>query len=358
MGMIKSFKNSDWYKDRYGENAGVERLVELLKKNNGHYIFSYSRHDRQLIEVRGTGNLLRGKGRNREYDIETRRFEIGHRQGKPVTDWVPLNKVDSSDLWIDLTANDYGYINGLAIEATFNEVDDVMDSIRAIVARLKPHQSYTFGNLKLTHQMYADAYSINCTVEDDTVYPVPVTLLKSKYLVSPEVIRKPFNKDMVGVASEAKINRHHRSIHDLKRWYTCKQVPSSTDRHNIRFTHRRSAGADVRYYQLDFLLDSTLIIGYPFYASQIFQGAVRELEKTYPDSDWQLELDIAETMIYTLNDEKIMLLTYSNRQASSKGHVDKFPVLIQDTPVVRNYVTYGGNPGWDIVAAKKNEQED
>lgn len=357
MGMIKSFKNSDWYKDRYGENAGVERLVELLKKNNGHYIFSYSRHDRQLIEVRGTGNLLRGRGRNREYDIETRRFEIGHRQGKPVTDWVSLNKVDSPDLWRDLEGNDHGYITGLTIEATFNDVDEVLDNIRAIVARLKPHQSYSFSNLKLTHLMYATTDSINCTVKDGETYPVPVTLLKSKALILPQVIGQPFKKDLVGVASDANINRHHRSIHDLKRWYTCKQVPSSTDRHNIKFTHRRTAGADVRYYQLDFLLDSTLIVGYPFYASQLFKRAVHDLVKKYPDADWHLELDIAETVIHTLNDEKLTLLAYSTRQASSRGHVDKFPVLIQDTPVVRNYFTYGGKPGWEIVAAKTNEQE-
>lgn len=357
MGIFKSIKQGDWYQDRWGENIGVERLAELLKRNGNHYIFRYTRHDDQLIEVRGTGNLLRGRGRNREYYIETRRLEIGYHTGKPVTDWVRLNPEDSPDLWRDLGHEDLPYIKGIVTEQKFNDHASVLDSIRGIVARLKPYQSYTFGNLTLTHQMYAERDSIMCLDGIGETYSVPSVFLKSQVLVSPDVIAKPFNKDLVGVADESKIDRHHRKINDLKRWYSCKQVPSSTDRHNIKFTHRKSAGAEVRYYRLDFLLDSTVIIGYPFYASQIFQSAIADLEKQYPDGEWQLELDLLETMVHTLNDEKLTMLAYSTRQANSPGHVDKFPVLIQDTPVVNNYRDYMGEHGWNIVPVKENESK-
>ena len=344
-------KIAAFWERHFGENQGVEAIAARLR--SGEQIVSAScRANGELYEFRGTGIFLGGHGNQREYFIEFRKLLTSSCIHPNVaTDWVKLSR----DTWefADLRDMTDSYFMDIHQAAPKNDEHTVVEFLRTIAKRLKPHQYYLLDNMAISADLFTRTgyrlYSHN-RIEND----VPHTMIGSRRLITKGELEHRFDPLKVRILDETKIAREHRADTDIKRWYTVKKVETLSDEHVIRFTHRNTAHAKVAYYQLAIEVDARNQAGKPFYVTEILTDAVKQLGKDYPDDKYHLEIFPANITITVPDCPKMLLDAYAKRQDQYPENRDHNPILINDQPVVRN--TFDGwnyAPGWLIVTHKE-----
>lgn len=335
----------------FGANQGVEHLAARLRAGEK-LIAAFCRANGEMYEFRGTGIFLGGHGNQREYYIEFRKL-LPMSYGKPnvVTEWAKLGK----DTWEFNELQDMtdSYFMDIDKSAPKNDETAVMEFLRMIAKRLKPHQYYLLDNMAVSSELFTKVgyrlYTHNRAETD-----VPHSMIGSRRLVTKDELESRFDPNKVRILDEDKIDRVHRPDTDIKRWYTIKKVESVTSKHVIRFTHRNTAHAKTDYYGVSIEIDARNQAGKPFYVTQILAAAVRQLEKEHPDKAWHLEIFPENINITTPDCPTITIDAYSKRQDQYPENKDHNPILIDDKPMVRNtFNAWDCTEGWCIVTQKE-----
>lgn len=342
----------------FGNNQGVELIASRLR-DGAFQVNAYNQRLGRLYEFRGTGIYRGGRGNQKEYYIEFRYLlinDFGYSNYHTATDWIKLARVSYEFLALqNLDDSDF---HDLLEPAPVNDEIHVVDALRKIANRLKPHQFYRMSNFAVSSDMFTQAgyrlYSCNRAEIN-----VPTSFITSTRLVTQQDLDRDFEVDRVKTLNEDKIARQHRPDRDLKRWYVVEEVPSIEARHAIRFTHRNTAGDKVKYFRFDIDIDSRNQFSKPFYVTELLEDAVKKLEKTYGAGQYQLELFVDEILIGVPDVPKMSLADYVARQVKHPSNATTLPILIHDKPRVRNIVnSYSFNPGWTIETQAKADRRE
>jgi hypothetical protein len=346
-----------FFNRHFGENQGVERIAARLRAGE-QLISAYCRGQGELYEFRGTGIFLGGHGNEREYFIEFRKFYLhSYNSFNTATDWVKLSRVtwEFNELE-DMTDS---YFMDIHESAPKNDEAAVLELMRTIAKRLKPHQFYVFNNYAISAEIFTrTGYRLytHGRVELD----IPHTMIGSTRIFNKSELEHRFDPKNVRILDEVKIARQHRADTDPKRWYTTKQVASVGDKHVFRLTHRKTAHAKVAYFSMAIDIDQRNQAGKPFYVTELVRDALKAIERDHPDHEWHLEL-FPENLTIQVPDCPLMSIAdYVKRQADYPENVDHNPILINDRPVVLNCINYHGNSSsWEVLNQKdlSNESE-
>jgi hypothetical protein len=342
----------DWYKRCFGKMEGLELIAARLR-NGAPYVKAYDGQDNGLVYFKGTGEHVSGWGQEKRYDVHFQVLNHVKGYGEILTDWHPVHK--SMYLRANLEDLKDSYLIGLQDQEGENDPEEVIAWLRKIASRLKPHQAYTLNMMTITHELFSGD-RIRMFGGGREVL-IPREYMGNRRLVTEAELGTTFNGNKVRVANEEKIKREHRLNTDPKRWFVLTKVDSVTDKHAIRFTHRKTANAPVFYYALEIIADSKAMVGHPFYVKELLCSAVDSLSKDHSSGDYQLEITTS-AIDFTWDNKTVSIDVYRDNQSKYPASVDKQPVLIYPELMVVGYVYYGsGDAGWNIRERAEVEAE-
>lgn len=322
------------YNRWFGENKGLEHIAQQLRSGRP-YLKITDKHNMQPIYLRGTGLHISGTGNQRTYDIRIHQFnaiptETSLLIARKLADCQILNQAISEE-------NYTRFSNPTYLEGR-NDPAEVMELLKKIASRLKPHQCYKLQNLRITNSIFSKD-GIRFYDHNNREWVVPHDLIDDRYYVSTGDLVTGFDPAKVAVFDEAKIKREHRNDKDPKRWYELKQVESITDRHAFTFTHACTGAAPLAHYSLDIIIDAKNAVSKPFYVKEIIASALNTLNTKYPAGTYFVDGDTSQINI-TWAGETTSIDTYRDNQLKYPASVDKQPVLIYPELVVTQ--TYRG----------------
>ena len=329
MGMFKDLFN------RYlGENEGIELIAQRLR-NGAPYVKAYDSDDQSIIYFYGTGKKQRGLGNQREYDIHYEELHYIRREASVVTPLRPVK--DSLYMWHNLVDLDDTYFRELVDQEGENDPNEVIDHLKSIASRLKPYQIYTMDRMNITADLFEGDNIRMYSGHSERL--IPRRFIGNRRLVGVHELGIAFDPSRVKILDQNKIARVHRANTDPKRWYEIKQLESVTDKHAIRFTHRKTANAPVHYYNMEIIIDSKAMPSHPFYVEELLRSALAELSKDYPEGYYYLEIFPSEITI-TWDGKTSTIDAYLDNQRKYPASVDKQPILIYQPLEVCYYVDY------------------
>lgn len=322
---IKAF-----FKRKFGEPDVYARIAELLQTN--HMVKVRYRNRTMIRYYTGSGNVCCSKlGLRRRWNVHVERYN----RDEPNREYhiLPAQYVwnDPDELKL---VQAYGWDNVIemtAIPYHEHSADDIVKFLHSTAGKLKPGQGYKFGNYYITKDLYGDdGYKF---MNNDLTWHVPTHMVGNYDYLQGHALNV-FDNERVFVANDNLIKRQHRKHTDIKRWYECKQVPSSQDKHVLTFTPRTTGQTPVFYYNLTLTIDDKTKAGHPFYVTAILHDAISTLKAKH--SCHQLVIDQSAIQI-EWDRETYNLVPYVLDMERFPTRVDTHPIVIHDDDLVTEY---------------------
>lgn len=342
MSIIKAIRRV--YNETFVEPRLFSHVAKLLRE--GAHMVQVRYNNRSAIRYY-TGSGIRygnGNGKRARWMMEVTRFDIDedgfHRVTPAILPWM-----DQDELELLLTWDTSNVRSIEVIQCPNKTIEEQVTLLKDIAGRLKPGMGYNLWQREIHNDLIdKNGYVIH---NGPTKYVIPEHMLNTVLAFPVRNFEHTFDPEKLFVQDEKKVKRQHRSVKDLKRWTVVKQLPSVEDKWVIKYTHTRTAGDPVFYYGLNIDIDSKAMKGYPFYITELVNGALRDIRKKHGMG------------VYEINDSAITItwdgITESVQQWMAK--IQKFPGIADNVPVViyeplQSKVNYNGHGEVTVIELK------